>query len=54
METGRIVMDDTSETLRDNEDIKDFYLGIDRQGWRKEFPGRETLQAQEKMVGISS
>jgi branched-chain amino acid transport system ATP-binding protein len=28
METGRIVMDDTSERLRDNEDIKDFYLGM--------------------------
>ena len=28
METGRIVMDDTSEKLSKNEDIKDFYLGM--------------------------
>ncbi len=28
METGRIVMDDTSEKLSENEDIKDFYLGM--------------------------
>lgn len=28
MENGRIVMDDTSEKLRENPDIKDFYLGI--------------------------
>jgi len=27
METGRIVMDDSSEKLMQNEDIKDFYLG---------------------------
>ena len=28
METGRIVMDDPSEKLMENEDIKDFYLGM--------------------------
>lgn len=28
MENGRIVMDDSSEKLRENPDIKDFYLGI--------------------------
>lgn len=28
LENGRIVMDDTSEKLRENPDIKDFYLGI--------------------------
>ena len=28
METGRIVMDDPSEKLSQNEDIKDFYLGM--------------------------
>lgn len=28
METGRIVMDDASEKLSENEDIKDFYLGM--------------------------
>ena len=37
METGRIVMDDTSETLSQNEDIKDFYLGMGGKGEKKSF-----------------
>ncbi|RLB13386.1 MAG: ABC transporter ATP-binding protein [Deltaproteobacteria bacterium] len=38
METGRIVMDDTAEKLSENEDIKDFYLGLsDKSGKRKSF-----------------
>jgi branched-chain amino acid transport system ATP-binding protein len=32
METGRIVMDDASEKLSQNEDIKDFYLGLTDKG----------------------
>jgi branched-chain amino acid transport system ATP-binding protein len=36
METGRIVMDDASEKLSENEDIKDFYLGLSG-GRRKSF-----------------
>ncbi|MFH1083889.1 MAG: ABC transporter ATP-binding protein [Pseudomonadota bacterium] len=37
METGRIVMDDTSETLSQNEDINDFYLGMGGKGEKKSF-----------------
>jgi branched-chain amino acid transport system ATP-binding protein len=37
METGRIVMDDTAEKLSENEDIKDFYLGLGKKGGRKSF-----------------
>ncbi len=37
METGRIVMDDKSETLIENPDIKDFYLGLTDLGERKSF-----------------
>lgn len=37
METGRIVMDGPSETLLENEDIKDFYLGLTDKGGRKSF-----------------
>ncbi|MFP4475528.1 MAG: ABC transporter ATP-binding protein [Desulfatibacillaceae bacterium] len=37
METGRIVMDDESEQLRENEDIKDFYLGLTDKGGKKSF-----------------
>jgi len=37
MENGRIVMDDTSEKLSENPDIKDFYLGLTDAGRRKSF-----------------
>jgi branched-chain amino acid transport system ATP-binding protein len=37
METGRIVMDDPSEKLIQNEDIKDFYLGMGGKGEKKSF-----------------
>lgn len=37
METGRIVMDDSSDKLSQNEDIKDFYLGLTDKGGRKSF-----------------
>ena len=32
METGRIVLDDTVEKLKDNADIKEFYLGLTEVG----------------------
>ena len=37
MENGRIVMDDTSEKLKENPDIRDFYLGLADVGGRKSF-----------------
>jgi branched-chain amino acid transport system ATP-binding protein len=37
METGRIVMDGESSALTENEDIKDFYLGLTDKGGRKSF-----------------
>ncbi len=37
MENGRIVMDDTAEKLKENPDIKDFYLGMTDIGGRKSF-----------------
>ena len=36
LENGRVVMDGAAATLRDNEDIKEFYLGLDT-GGRKSF-----------------
>ena len=32
METGRIVLDDTAERVRANEDVKEFYLGLTQVG----------------------
>jgi branched-chain amino acid transport system ATP-binding protein len=37
MENGRIVMDGTSEAMRENPDIRDFYLGLTDLGERKSF-----------------
>lgn len=37
LENGRIVMDDTAERLKENPDIKDFYLGMTDLGGRKSF-----------------
>jgi branched-chain amino acid transport system ATP-binding protein len=37
MENGRIVMDGPAEKLRDNEDIKEFYLGLSQVGERKSY-----------------
>ncbi len=37
MENGRIVLDEEAETLRNNEDIKEFYLGLSEGGARKSY-----------------
>ena len=37
LESGRVVMDGTADTLRDNPDIKEFYLGLTDLGTRKSF-----------------
>lgn len=37
LENGRIVMEDSAEKLRENPDIKDFYLGMTDFGRRKSF-----------------
>ena len=37
MESGRIVLDDEVEKLRENEDIKEFYLGLTEKGKKKSY-----------------
>ena len=37
MENGRVVMDGDAASLRDNEDIKEFYLGLSEVGQRKSY-----------------
>ena len=34
LETGRVVMDGAAESLRENEDVKEFYLGLSSEGRR--------------------
>jgi branched-chain amino acid transport system ATP-binding protein len=37
IESGRIVLDGTAEALRQNSDIREFYLGLNEQGARKSY-----------------
>ena len=37
MENGRIVLDEDADALRNNEDIKEFYLGLSEAGGRKSY-----------------
>ncbi|HYR02584.1 MAG TPA: hypothetical protein VES58_04515 [Syntrophobacteria bacterium] len=37
MEHGRIVLDDTVDRLRENEDVKRFYLGVNAEGTRRSY-----------------
>lgn len=37
METGRIVLDDKVDRLRENEDVKRFYLGVNEGGTRRNY-----------------
>jgi branched-chain amino acid transport system ATP-binding protein len=37
MENGRIVLDDTVVKLKENEDVKEFYLGLTEVGKRKSY-----------------
>jgi branched-chain amino acid transport system ATP-binding protein len=37
MESGRIVLEGPAETLRQNSDIKEFYLGLNEVGARKSY-----------------
>ncbi len=37
MENGRVVLDGTAEFLRDNEDVKEFYMGLSAVGTKKSY-----------------
>jgi branched-chain amino acid transport system ATP-binding protein len=37
MESGRIVLDDDVEKLKENEDVKEFYLGLTTVGAKKSY-----------------
>jgi branched-chain amino acid transport system ATP-binding protein len=37
MENGKIVMDGPADKLKDNEDVKEFYMGLSAIGERKSY-----------------
>lgn len=51
MENGRIVMDDTAENLKENPDVKEFYLGLTTLGKRKSFKEVKHYKRRKRWLG---
>lgn len=51
MENGRIVLDGPVEQLRDNEDIKEFYLGLSAIGERKSYRDVKHYKRRKRWIG---
>lgn len=51
MENGKIVIDGPTEKLKDNEDIKEFYLGLSQVGERKHFAEIKHYKRRKRWVG---
>lgn len=50
MENGRIVMDGPAEKLKDNEDIKEFYLGLSQVGAKKSYRGVKHYRRRKRWL----
>jgi branched-chain amino acid transport system ATP-binding protein len=51
MESGRIVLEGQAQELRDNEDVREFYLGLDREGVRKSFREVKHYKRRKRWLG---
>lgn len=51
METGRVVLDGTAEQLGENEDIKEFYLGLTEVGERKSYRDVKHYKRRKRWLG---
>ena len=51
MENGRIVLDGPAEKLKDNEDIKEFYLGLTQLGERKSYREVKHYKRRKRWLG---
>jgi branched-chain amino acid transport system ATP-binding protein len=51
MENGRVVLDGPSEKLKDNEDIKEFYLGLSQIGQRKSYRDVKHYKRRKRWLG---
>jgi branched-chain amino acid transport system ATP-binding protein len=49
LETGRVVMDGPAASLRQNEDVKEFYLGI-AQGDRRSFRDVKSYKRRKRWL----
>jgi branched-chain amino acid transport system ATP-binding protein len=51
MENGRIVLDGPGDQLRENEDIKEFYLGLNQLGERKSYKDVKHYKRRKRWLG---
>jgi len=51
MENGRIVLDGPAKQLRENEDIKEFYLGLNQMGERKSYRDVKHYKRRKRWLG---
>jgi len=51
MENGRIVLDDTADKLKNNEDIKEFYLGVAVSGERSNYKELKFYKRRKRWLG---
>lgn len=51
MENGRVVLDGPSDTLRENEDVKEFYLGFSGVGKEKSYRGVKHYKRRKRWLG---
>jgi branched-chain amino acid transport system ATP-binding protein len=51
MENGRVVLDGPAEQLRENEDIKEFYLGLNQMGERKSYREVKHYKRRKRWLG---
>ena len=51
MENGRIVLDGPAAQLRENEDIKEFYLGLNQAGGRKNYRDVKHYKRRKRWLG---
>jgi len=51
LENGRVVLDGSSDSLRDNEDIKEFYLGLSKVGERKSYKEVKHYRRRKRWLG---
>ena len=51
METGKVVMDDSADKLKGNEDVKEFYLGLSKVGGRKSYRSVKHYKRRKRWLG---
>ena len=53
LENGRIVLSGSAESLKNNEDIREFYMGLSAVGSQKSYREGQALPAQKTVAGVT-